>query len=304
MPNDPNWLFSTIAQSSAAIVAIIGGFVTATVLSLSAEKRSLTNQRNDKETRLQTLRDEKEVLSQELDEKEVNDFIEYMTDKIIDVRDMPSLEKVVEENREAQRLNHKILKREYEVLVGKIAKAGKFFTEHLGEVHPQSVTFADWVKLNNIDISQYDYHMLERLYDKILKQKLEQRQASLLAWERDTLSLTLSGMSVPYTTPISEQQEMGRLKQKIQEDAGEIAALKNDVDNIDFRISKFSYPPNMGWSIVVLGFLTVFGILLPTLIIADEAFFSWAKLLTLVTFWVGIIGVFTYIVSQIRTLKK
>ncbi|GAI11749.1 unnamed protein product, partial [marine sediment metagenome] len=31
MIGDPNWLYSTIAQSSAAIVAIIGGFITATV---------------------------------------------------------------------------------------------------------------------------------------------------------------------------------------------------------------------------------------------------------------------------------
>ncbi|GAH81202.1 unnamed protein product, partial [marine sediment metagenome] len=36
-----NWLYSTIAQSSAAIVAIIGGFMTATILRLTAEKRSL-----------------------------------------------------------------------------------------------------------------------------------------------------------------------------------------------------------------------------------------------------------------------
>ncbi|MBA7672472.1 hypothetical protein ES703_80649 [subsurface metagenome] len=41
---DPNWLYSTIAQSSAAIVAIIGGFITATVLMLTAEKRSLETQ--------------------------------------------------------------------------------------------------------------------------------------------------------------------------------------------------------------------------------------------------------------------
>jgi hypothetical protein len=41
---DPSWLYSTIAQSSATIVAIIGGFITHSILSLRAEKISLLNQ--------------------------------------------------------------------------------------------------------------------------------------------------------------------------------------------------------------------------------------------------------------------
>ncbi|MFC2013361.1 hypothetical protein ACFLU8_00490 [Chloroflexota bacterium] len=47
MDIDPNWLYSTIAQSSAAIVAIIGGFITASVLMLITEKRNLKNRLAD-----------------------------------------------------------------------------------------------------------------------------------------------------------------------------------------------------------------------------------------------------------------
>jgi hypothetical protein len=53
MATDPSWLYSTIAQSSAAIVAIIGGFITSTVLSLSAQKNSLKNQLKDNKTTLE-----------------------------------------------------------------------------------------------------------------------------------------------------------------------------------------------------------------------------------------------------------
>ena len=56
MIGDPNWLYSTIAQSSAAIVAIIGGFITASVLTLTAEKRNLTNQLKEKKIHLKTLK--------------------------------------------------------------------------------------------------------------------------------------------------------------------------------------------------------------------------------------------------------
>jgi len=61
MVNDPNWLYSTIAQSSAAIVAIIGGFITATVLTISSEKRSLKR-----------LWDIKRIQMDQLDEKFAN----------------------------------------------------------------------------------------------------------------------------------------------------------------------------------------------------------------------------------------
>jgi len=304
MITDPSWLYSTIAQSSAAIVAIVGGFITASVLMLTAEKRSLANQKKDKEVRLQTLKNEKGTLSQELDTREAEIFIESITDKIIDSKDMPSLEEVINDNTEAQSLNPVILKREYEVFSSKIIKAKKFIITHLEKIKPKSVTFVDWVKMNNLDISKYDYEILERLYDKVLGQKLEQKQESLPAWERATLSPTLLRMRLPYITPISEQQELQRLRQNIQEYTGEIAVLENDVNNLDFRISKFSYPPNLGWGLGVLGFLAVFGIFLPVYIIACNAFFHWAKLLTTFSFMFGIVVVFAYVFFQITELRR
>ena len=56
MIGDPNWLYSTIAQSSAAIVAIIGGFITASILAKRAEKSSLSNQLSEKKAQLKGLR--------------------------------------------------------------------------------------------------------------------------------------------------------------------------------------------------------------------------------------------------------
>jgi hypothetical protein len=55
MTTDPNWLYSTIAQSSAAIVAIIGGFITATILARKAEKASLMKERDNKKAQLREL---------------------------------------------------------------------------------------------------------------------------------------------------------------------------------------------------------------------------------------------------------
>jgi len=41
---DPNWLLSALAQSSAAIIAIIGGFILTRVIGLFSEKRLLRSE--------------------------------------------------------------------------------------------------------------------------------------------------------------------------------------------------------------------------------------------------------------------
>ncbi len=148
MTTDPSWLYSTIAQSSAAIVAIIGGFITASVLMLTAEKRNLKNQRDDK----------------------------------------------------------------------------KFY-------------------LQNKD----KYILL------------------------DTRSLQI---------------------------------LEQEITDLEARIRAFSYPPLLGWGIVVLGYLAVFGIFLPVYIIMCNAFFTWARLLTTFSFMSGIVFVFVYLYFQITELRR
>ncbi len=83
-----------------------------------------------------------------------------------------------------------------------------------------------------------------------------------------------------------------------------IEELKREIPTLEGRIKAFSYPPNLIWGLVVLGFLAIFGILFPVLIIAYEAFFTWVKVSVTASFWLGIIGVFAYIVFQIRTLRR
>jgi hypothetical protein len=149
MATDPSWLYSTIAQSSAAIVAIIGGFITATILRLSAEKESLTKEIDIKRKRI------------------------------------------------------------------------------------------DLMKKSHVDVTVVNFKDLE----------------------------------------------------------DEIPILEN-------RVQKFSFPSNLKWGVIILGYLTLFCIFLPIMIISMEAFSAWSKYLTLYSFYVGILLLFTYIIYQIRTIRR
>jgi hypothetical protein len=166
--NDPNWLYSTIAQSSAAIVAIIGGFITSTVLSLIVEKRRLKNEILIKESELEGLN-----------------------------QPLPLIYK----------------KRSTET---------------------QLVNRINLVESNKI----------------------------------------------------------------------KTAALQAELLSMKTRLQSTNYPWNLGWGLVVLGYLAVFGILFPVLILAYQAFFDWAKTSTVILFWIGIILVFCYVAFLIWSLRK
>jgi hypothetical protein len=149
MTTDPSWLYSTIAQCSAAIVAIVGGFITHSVLTLAAEKRSLIKQHSDAKRRLESLK------------------------------------------------KHGVV-----------------------------------VMIPNI------------------------------------------------------------------------ADLEENVLSLEARIKAFTYPPNLVWGLVILSYLSVVGILLPVLIIANEKFFDILRQFTAYLFAIGIIGLFTYISFQIFELRR
>jgi hypothetical protein len=167
MTTDPSWLYSTIAQSSAAIVAIIGGFITSTILARRAEKVSLQKELEERKAELR-----------ELDSKPLTD---------------------------ARRMTE------------------------------------------------------------------EERQKSI---------------------------EEGR-KENVRAEY-----LKSEILRLKNRLDAFTYPPNLVWGLFILGYLAIVGILLPVLLIANEAFFAPLRQFTAVLFGLGIAGLFTYISFQIVELRR
>jgi hypothetical protein len=60
---DPSWLLSTTAQSAAAIVAIVGGFLVSRLVSLVGEREGLLGRKQEIEARLTVLRDDLDAVT-------------------------------------------------------------------------------------------------------------------------------------------------------------------------------------------------------------------------------------------------
>lgn len=301
MATDSSWLYSTIAQSSATIVAIIGGFITATVLNLLSEKRNLKNQREDKETRIKTLRQTREDLTKELEPKEVLSFIESITNDVINSDNLPSFEEIKGNYQYTQNLNLEILKKDYETFTGQVIKARSFIKKYSDKIiAKEASTFDEWVKMYQVEISSYNYELLEKEYNKVIAKKRE----SLSSLEQVLMPPNLLTMSLPYMQPISEQQELKSLSDKIRESKYEITSLENDVASLNARLTAFNYPPYLRLGASILVIFAIFSIVLPISLIRDEVFSLFMKQITYGFFIAGLIAVILYITLLITELRR
>jgi len=330
MIGDPNWLYSTIAQSSAAIVAIVGGFITATVLMLMAEKRSLTNQRTDKESRLSALKFEEKEAFETYETMKVDQFFDAITNDLKNEDELPPLE-VLMQRYPKWNLDHEILKREYEKLSKQRLEARHFIEQHSDKIDPTKfVLFEEWVKENELDISSYDDELLEEEYyrfrtreEKILEEEKrkveEERRKAAPPYLQGILELQerFRAPILNFITPLSPQLTQHKLYGLTKEDRRledaerrlstlrhEIFLLETEVAHLDSRLSTFSYPPNLRWGVAVLGYLAVFSIFLPVLLIYNQLYTNIARIVAMAAFYIGIIALFTYVVFLITTLRR
>jgi len=317
MSTDPSWLYSTIAQSSAAIVAIIGGFITATVLSLMAEKRSLQNQSADKEKQLEQYIEQENDISRNYEEMKVEIFLDDNIDELLEQDELPSLEQLMI-NHPGQKLDNDILNNKYKELSKDKLEAKRFIEQKSNMITPENSLndFDKWFKNNRLDISNFNYEILRKEYERqyeVKKEILEEEKRKSHNNLFDLFNICNSQDWIYSLKPpvysayeaTKNDNALEYMKRKLQELRQHIAFIKTEIDALGSRLKTFSYPPNLKWGIATLGYLAFFGIIIPVIIIGNELYDSDPlKWLTMVSFLVGIILVFFYVSFLIWTLRR
>lgn len=77
---DPNWLYSSIAQCSAAIVGVIGALITSKLIMVSGEKSSLLKRKGELEIEIGNLEKRNSEKLKYCEEMDLNDAKEYITE--------------------------------------------------------------------------------------------------------------------------------------------------------------------------------------------------------------------------------
>ncbi|MBA7652565.1 hypothetical protein ES703_60400 [subsurface metagenome] len=314
MITDPSWLYSTIAQSSAAIVAIIGGFITASVLMLMSEKRGLQKQKSEKETHIQAIKDKRAELQYIYDTNKAERFIRNELAKYSD-DNIPTLDKILDNypSDYSTFFNKNILEKEFLKLSLKQVKAKLFMLKHADRIDVNKYdSFLEWVKNK---VSTEDYIEIVGEYDKYIERQKKSESASndastlppwVSSWGSNIIQkqLDIDKKERELKEEEKHRSEQDNIYSGIKKLDYQIFLINHELENLNSRLGAFQYPQGLGWGIIVLAFLAVFCVLVPVIIIAFNAFYPWAQILTTFAFWIGIIGVFAYIVFQIRALRR
>jgi hypothetical protein len=318
MTTDPSWLYSTIAQSSAAIVAIIGGFITATVLNLLSEKRSMQKQKSEKEADIEAAKEKRAKLYNIYETNKAERFLRKELARYSD-EDIPTTLDEILANYPSDYgkfFDEKILKREFHRLSLRQVKAKLFVLKHADKIDIDNYnSFLDWLKAQ---VSTEEYLEISDEYDKYIERRKKSASASNAAVVSPSWAPTLSsGWITPWSGGIIQDQferELEEEKRQSEQQANiysgiekldyQISLLNYELENLNSQLSAFQYPSGLRWGVLTLAFLAAFCVLMPVIIIAFNAFYQWTQILTISTLCIGIIGVFSYIVFQIKELRR
>jgi|SRR3989344_110215 len=166
---DPNWLYSSIAQSSAAIVGLMGAFLTTKLITKKSVIKGLETQIRDNKAKIEFLKGkvaEKENWVKKIDDEEdlinVKQFLKEISDEI-EVDAPPSIEELVKmakdsKNEDFHNLNWAVLENSYnkEYLEKVRAKQdGKKFPLDLGMLHLSELNWSINPQITSLKWARY-----------------------------------------------------------------------------------------------------------------------------------------------------
>lgn len=253
---DLNILISTIMTSTAALVAIIGGFLVSRIITLSGEKNSLekrireVNEELDiKDTLLRTVK-------QVVEEEDIDDFVRYYAEDIL--INKKTIEDILEEDEDIN-LEKDVL----ELTIVKIAEISKFIltkSMEIGDNYELPVKFNDFIRNNCIKIEN-DRSWNELIYDLIYKHT---RKQSSNNWGVDILN---SAYSLQNIKPIIQSQEYRSKVNKInnlEDDIKVLSALRKVEEDM---LKGYGEVSGLWSGLLVLIYACIVGIIAPSFLL-------------------------------------
>lgn len=283
---DPNWLMSTIAQTTAAIVAIVGGFIVSRLISMSIEKESLLSRLKDINTEYEFKNNLLVDLNKRILDKDCSDFINDSINDIIENVGDISLENLLRKHN--CNLSETDLKPYYDNAVKDVREAFDFYTK-ISDGDYDDSDFDEIIEKENLIIEGKKKEIFRMVFDFIEE-----------AMGNKTYS------NLPNITPLSEQQIYSQTIQKKEYLYIECDWLKKQKSLIEYKLALFSRPLSMFWGVAVFIYFIIVGIIYPVsfLPVDSEQFNYCQRNLVINLFYSGLLGVSLYLVISILKLTR
>ena len=262
---DPNWLYSSIAQSSAAIVGLMGAFLTTKLINQRSIIKNTESQIRENKAKIEFLKEsikDKEEWVKKIDEEEdlddIKDFLKEIRDDI-DADNPPSVDELL-----------------------KIAKESE-----------------------NEDFHNLNRKMLEKSYNEEYLQSIRERQAKRsLPFGMGLLNIPEIIMPINPQISGIKWDRYRRYNDEISATYSEIKYLENLIKTRETELSIEKAGMDLKQTFIYLAGFSILGVFLPLFMLSLDAeiMFS-SRFIILGVVLIGWIGILGYLINEISLLK-
>ena len=302
IPYDPNWFLSTIAQSTAALVAIVGGFLISRLISTVTEKSNYLHSLAELEGRKEIVMADLEQVHRTILDRTQQLFRESHLKKIIEARgDLDTFEIV----------------RDFDVIGGELSDISQYVLTlkelvknayaKLEEKYPHPTNPPeDWSTLRYEGIpieSSHDGDIYGRVAVEIVIQRdrQEAQANSFSATNTDSASTPIS----PLDTPKIVLERHDTQIEKRGDLRSELNLIDSEISLIQSKLPSVTNPTRLRQGFGVLAYFGVVGILYPLYIMTKNPVTAEASARTrvFIGFVSGFVGLLIFIWKALIDLK-
>jgi len=297
---DPNWLLSTSAQSAAAIVAIIGGFLVSRLVTMSAERNGLLRRREEIDALAAIKRGERGQLLSEDEADEAVGLISDALDDLIEAEGDMSLETLLQDHGDPWDKPTDSLRFHLDRANETIKQASAQLEPTMkAEAQRPQRSFRSFARAHGVKYEEWQEYVYEAVYRRIRDEiprppssgfsgiGLDPEDIVMPSFER--MPTIVRGPSVP---------------EKIEILASELRALDAERSNIESQLGRMARPSGIGRGIAILAYFAGIGIAFPVSLLPVTNLNTLVRLAVVLGFISGLALVIGYLIWLTRSLSR
>ncbi len=296
---DPNPLLSTLTQSSAVMVAIIGGFLVSKLVALSSERAGITRQLRMAEQRLALIKADYEPAHQYRLENSQSAFFDFVLDDLIKAEaDEVDYEALVAEHVPRGSSYEEMLPYA-EALHKRVKEAFASILQAIRDDDTDLVDLSD-LRQRGLVVPEED----EALYESVMEHVADRLPSPRTSWP------AVPALRMPVVTPAwVHEVDARRLDDSIREETqlkAEMVATEHEVRRLRVDLDKIGQPVGVIPAVWILSLLSLLGIVVPVVVMAfhPDELQGWQSALLVSFFVVGLISVLGYILWYLQHLDS
>lgn len=279
---DPNWFLSTTAQSTAALVAIVAGFVLSRVLALSSERSGLVVREAQLRHEIEIAEDAYHYLQRRLDGWDLTSFDEDALDVLLPDLASARFEEVLDREFDYGDLHEGELRDRFEELRA-TAQTAKAELRSLAHRQDRPTSFRDARRLLGLGPDTADLHVWERVWEEAF--------SGFKYLARARVAPTPAGASF--------YSDIARDRDRALDDRARAAA---HLEVVRTELAKLSTPAGLGRLASALSLFLVTGVVVPVAVLAGQPTRLSSSLTWLIFagFAIGLVLAIATVVTSVR----